>query len=257
MQEHEASLQAALLRFNNVLKRDGVDDRGMQLVSVVNVWSSDSGTGARDWLNAVWWKERMWYGQTVGRSLATHLDVIGHELTHGVTQSTSNLMYRDIPGALNESYSDIFGIIIANWYPNEPEPIASWNWELGAELGSNGGPLRKFADPAAAGQPDHFSQNRPLPLSHDNGGVHIYSGIHNKAIYNLLTDIDAAENPTFPVRDAALLLYLTLSRLTRTSDFHDSRRTLESVTKAYYGSDPAVRSIRLKAIESAFSQVGL
>lgn len=243
--------------FNDVLKRDGVDDRGMQLVSVVNVWSSRSGTPPHDWLNAVWWQQRMWYGETGSRSLAGHLDVIAHELTHGVTESTSNLIYRDLPGALNESYSDIFGVIIANWYPNEPQDISSWNWEIGAGLASGGGPLRDFSDPARAGQPDHFSQYRRLPFGHDNGGVHIYSGIHNKAVYHLLTDTDATGAPTFPVRDAALLLYLTLTRLTQTSNFADSRRTLESVTRAYYGNDPATRAVRLNAIATAFGKVGL
>lgn len=243
--------------YNDVLKRDGVDDRGMQLVSVVNVWSSLDGTTSPEWKNAVWWQNRMWYGQTSGRSLAGHLDIIAHELTHGVTQSTSNLVYRDIPGALNESFSDIFGVIIANWYPNEPEPLSTWTWEIGGNLGSGGQPLRDFSNPAAANQPDHWSQYRRLPASVDYGGVHIYSGIHNKAIYNLLSGTDANGDATFPVRDAALLLYLTLTRLTRTSDFHDSRRTLESVTRAYYVGDPATRQVRLAAIAKAFSQVGL
>ena len=243
--------------FNDVLKRDGVDDKGMQLVSVVNVWSSQGGTPPDDWLNAVWWQNRMWYGQVGGRSLARYLDIIAHELTHGVTETTSNLIYRDLPGALNESYSDIFGIIIANWYPNEPEPITNWNWKLGEGLTSSGGPIRDFSDPAAAGQPDHFSMYVPLPQWDDNGGVHRYSGIHNKAVYHLLTGTDAGGNPTFPVRDAALLLYLTLSRLTRMSDFHDSRRTLESVTRAFYVGDPARRQVRLDAIATAFGKVGL
>ncbi len=243
--------------YNDVLKRNGVDDNGMQLVSVVNVWSSDGGTPPDDWVNAVWWQNRMWYGQVAGRSLASHLDIIGHELTHGITQSSSQLVYRDLPGALNESYSDIFGIIIANWYPNRPEPIANWNWKLGQGLGSSGGPIRDFSDPTSAGQPDHFSQYVPLPQRQDNGGVHIYSGIHNKAVYHLLTGTDAAGNATFPVRDAALLLYLTLTRLTRMSDFRDSRKTLESVTRAFYVGDPATRAVRLNAIAVAFGKVGL
>lgn len=242
--------------FNDVLKRDGVDDRGMQLISVVKVWSSQGGTAPHDWINAVWWQNKMWYGEANNRSLAAHLDVIAHELTHGVTETTSGLVYRDLPGALNESYSDIFGVIIANWYPNKPEPLANWQWTIGAGLANGGGPLRDFSNPAAAGQPDHFSQYRRLPFSRDYGGVHIYSGIHNKAIYHLLTDTDASGTPTFPVGDVALLLYLTLTRLTQTSDFRDSRNTLESVTKAYYG-NPAVRTVRLNAIATAFGKVGL
>ena len=87
--------------------------------------------------------------------------------------------------------------------------------------------------------------------------MHIYSGIHNKAIYNLLTDEDANGDPTFPVHEAVLLLYLSLTRLTPRSDFHDSRRTLESVTSAYHVSDPTTAAIRLAAIASSFGAVGL
>ena len=73
-----------------------------------------------------WWQQKMWYGQVNGTSLAKHLDVIAHELTHGVTETSSKLIYRRLSGALNESYSDIFGVIIANWYPGAPQPIQTW-----------------------------------------------------------------------------------------------------------------------------------
>lgn len=244
--------------FNDVLKRDSVDDRGMKLVSVVNVYSSNQNSlPPPDWRNAVWWDNKMWYGQVNKVSLAKHLDVIAHELTHGVTQSSSNLIYRRLSGALNESYSDIFGVIVANWYPAGPQPINAWTWSIGSGLGSGGGPLRDFSNPAATGHPDHFSQYVVLPLSQDEGGVHIYSGIHNKAIYSLLTGTDATGQFTFPVTEATLLLYLTLTRLTPTSDFADSRRTLENVTRTYYASDPAAMAVRLAAIAAAFGAAGL
>lgn len=243
--------------FNDVLKRKSVDNRGMKLKSIVNVWSSQSGTPTPEWKNAVWWQNQMWYGQSAGVSLAKYLDVIAHELTHGVTQTSSNLVYRGLSGALNESFSDTFGVIIANWYPNEPEPIQNWDWEIGPGLGAQGGPLRDFSDPSRTGQPDHFSQFQPLPVTFDNGGVHIYSGIHNKAVYALLSGTDDNSDPTFPVFEAALLLYLTLTRLTRMSDFHDSRRTLENVVRAYHTGDTATMTIRLQAIDDAYSAVGL
>lgn len=178
-------------------------------------------------------------------------------MTHGVTATSSNLIYRQLPGALNESFSDIFGVIIANWYPAAPQPLATWSWEIGAGLGANGGPIRDFANPARTGQPDHWRQYQPLPLNYDYGGVHIYSGIHNKAIHALLTGTDKNGAPTFPVTEATLLLYLTLTRLTPTSDFADSRRTLESVTRAYHISDPNTLTVRLRAIADAFQSVGL
>jgi bacillolysin/neutral peptidase B len=199
----------------------------------------------------------MWYGQEGGESFAKHLDVIAHELTHGVTETSSNLIYRRLSGALNESFSDIFGIVIANWYPNQPNALSTWKWEIGPGLGPNGGPIRNFADPAAAGQPDHMNQYQVLPIGYDAGGVHIYSGIHNKAVYGLLTGTDGAGNLTFPTQELVLLLYLTLTRLTPTSVFIDSRRTLENVVNVYHSSDAATRATRLAAIATAFDAVGI
>ncbi|MDA8586053.1 M4 family metallopeptidase [Rhodobacteraceae bacterium] len=244
--------------FNDILKRDSLDDKGMTLVSIVNAYASQNNPEPHpNWLNAVWWRKAMWYGQVNGTSLAEHLDVIAHELTHGVTETSSNLIYRRLPGALNESFSDIFGIVIKNWYPSKPEPLITWNWDIGAGLRPGGGPLRGFADPAAAGQPDHFSQYVVLPISQDQGGVHIYSGIHNRAVHLLLTNTDGADEPTFPIQEAILLLYLTLTRLTPTSDFSDCRRTLENVVQAYHISDPATMSARLQAIDAAYGAVGI
>jgi Zn-dependent metalloprotease len=245
--------------YNDVLKRHGLDDKGMKLVSVVNVYCSSKTNPLPppQWKNAVFSDSMMWYGQVNGVSLAKYLDVIAHELTHGVTFSSSNLIMRDVSGALNESYSDIFGVIIANWYTVGPKSLAKWNWEIGSGLADNGGPLRDFANPARTNQPDHWSQYKPLPEEKDRGGVHIYSGIHNKAIYHLLTGIDANDLPTFPIGEAALLLYLTLTRLTPTSDFNDNRRTLENVTRTYHAGNPATMAVRLAAIETAYQSVGL
>ena len=247
--------------FNDILKRDGVDDKGMKLVSVVNVYASGDQMPHPQWPNASWWQNIMWYGQEDDGngglvSFSKHLDIIAHELAHGVTSTSSNLVYRDLSGALNESFSDIFGIFVANWYPSQPNPIAGWNWQIGPGLGENGGPLRDFANPAAAGQPDHMNQYEKLPASYDNGGVHIYSGIHNKAVHGVLTAADANGDPVIPTREAALLLYLTLIRLTPTSDFSDARRTLLTVAGVYYQNHPD-RDARLQAIKDAYDAVGI
>ena len=248
--------------FNDVLKRKGVDDKGMKLVSVVNVYSSDGNPLDKpQWGNAAWWQNIMWYGQEEDAagtlvSFSKHLDVIAHELTHGVTSTSSALVYRDLPGALNESFSDIFGMFVANWYPQEPNPVMGWNWRIGDGLGQNGEPLRDFADPAAVGQPDHMDQYRPLPESRDHGGVHIYSGIHNKAVHGLLTALDTNGNPIIPTGEAALLLYLTLTRLTPTSNFSDARRTLLTIAGVYYANH-ADRDRRIDVIENAYNAVGI
>ena len=245
--------------YNAVLKRNGVDDKGMKLISMVNA------TYARDepppnWHNAVWWNNRMWYGRVQNGtggfdSYARYFDVIAHELTHGVTETTSNLVYRDLPGALNESFSDIFGVIINNWYPGEPNSASGWNWEIGGGLGASGGPLRDLRDPARTGQPIHM--NAYVPIIRDNGGVHLYSGIHNKAAYNVLTAVDAQGADVFDPREAALLYYLTLTRLTRMSDFSDCLRVLKSVIGTLHAGDPARVAAKRQAVTDAYRNVGI
>jgi bacillolysin len=245
--------------YNDVLKRNGVDDKGMKLISMVNA------TYARDepppnWRNAVWWNNRMWYGRVQNASggfdsYARYFDVIAHELTHGVTETTSNLVYRDLPGALNESFSDIFGVIISNWYPGEPNSVTGWNWEIGAGLGGGGGPLRDLRDPARTGQPDHMTAY--VPMIGDNGGVHRYSGIHNKAAYHVLTAVDAQGAEVFNPREIALLYYLTLTRLARMSDFSDCLRVLKSVIGTLHAGDPAAVQAKRQAVTDAYQKVGI
>ena len=229
----------------------------MKLVSVVNAYSSDQNPSPPPtWENAAWHLNRMWYGQSGGTSFAKYLDIIAHELTHGVTQNSSDLVYRDLSGALNESFSDIFGVVIANWYPAQPNALATWNWEIGAGLGTGGGPIRNFAQPQLTGQPVHMNQYRPLG-TYDNGGVHIYSGIHNRAVYLMMAAKDDFGGDAFPMQELVLLLYWTLARLTQTSTFIDSRRTLENHVGAYYLNRANVRAVRLKAVADAFDAVGI
>jgi bacillolysin len=106
--------------YKSVLMRDGIDDKGMDLVSIVNC-TCMADQQPPIWFNAVWYDHRMCYGQYLDnsknlRSLSGYLDIIAHELTHGVTEYTSDLIYKDQSGALNESFSDIFGVIINNWF---------------------------------------------------------------------------------------------------------------------------------------------
>ena len=245
--------------YNDVLKRNGVDDKGMKLQSLVQV-TYPAEEAPPEWHNAVWWNSRMWYGQALNgngdlESYARFFDVIAHELTHGVTETTSNLVYKNQSGALNESFSDIFGIMIKNWYPNKPNPVSAWDWELGSGLGPGGLPLRDMRDPTRTGDPDHM--NDYLFTSGDNGGVHTNSNIHNKAAYNLITLKDNAGNPVFQPQEAAILYYLTLARLTRLADFSDCLRTLLSVASTYYSGNSQVQQEKRAAITRAYQDVGI
>lgn len=243
--------------YRSVLYRDGIDDEGMDLVSTVNC--TYGGTG-QEWKNAVWWNKRMWYGQvTEGErlvSLARHLDVIGHELTHGVIESSCNLVYQDQSGALNESLADTMGVIIRNWYQAPArDDVRTWSWEIGSALGEGGGPLRDMSDPARTGDPAHMRAYDPTP--HDNGGVHTNSNIHNKAMHHLLTSVDAAGQPVLKAEEWALLVYLAMVRLLSVADFDDMRAALGNVARTYLAGLPDQRAAVLTAVDDAYRRVGV
>jgi len=247
----------------SVLARNSVDDNGMELVSVVNCTYGQHEPPPQ-WHNAVWWNGRMWYGQALDgggqmRSYSRHLDVIAHELTHGVTEHTAGLVYLHLSGALNESVSDIFGMIVQNWVAQGADSdVSGWTWELGPGLGSAGGPLRDMANPRNTGDPDHMSQYVKLPGDehHDMGGVHKYSNIHNRAAYLLLTATEADGSRAMAARDVAVLYYLALKRLGSTANFSDMRDAMVETARSYFG-DPAERTRMVAHIEKAYDGVGI
>jgi Zn-dependent metalloprotease len=248
--------------FRGVLKRNGIDDKGMELVSVVNCTYSEH-QSPPEWHNAVWWDNRMWYGQASDgdgglRSFARFRDVAAHELTHGVTEKTADLVYRDQSGALNESYSDILGIMVKNWDFERPEDggdVSGWDWQLGAGLGRDGRPLRDLSDPARTGDPAHMADY--LHTSSDNGGVHTNSNIHNKAAHNVLTATEADGSRTFTPRDCAYMFYVGLTRLGRLSDFHDSMVAVSDAAASLWRADPPTRDRKVAAVRAAFEEVGI
>ncbi len=245
--------------YKSVLQRNGIDDMGMELVSIVNC-TCPSDQPAPEWMNACWWNRRMWYGQVSNGSrlvsLARYLDVIAHEITHGVTETSSNLVYKDQSGALNESFSDIMGTIIANWWTApDRDDVATWDWRIGAGLGQGGAPLRDFADPASVGDPAHMDDY--LHTKRDSGGVHTNSNIHNLAFHNLLTAAREDGTRVLPVGDAALLAYLTLVQLTKLADFDDALEKMVDVAKVYFSADQARCDEVVAAIRKAYADVGI
>lgn len=246
--------------YNDVLKRDSVDDKGMELVSVVNCTYQPPGT--KVWTNAVWYQQRMWYGQVQSpqgsfSSYSRYLDVIAHELTHGVTETTAALKYLNESGALNESFSDICAIIIKNLYGASPEDVSAWDWEIGSGLGKNGGPLRDLQDPKRVGQPDHMNDYKNLPYWTDSGGVHTNSNIHNKAAYNVLTAKEAGGNFIFQPKQVALFYYLTLTRLSSFATFADVLATLQNVIRTFWAGRPQEAQARVDAVLAAYDLVGI
>ena len=245
--------------YKSVLQRDGIDDKKMDLVSVVNCTYA-RGETPPVWRNAVWWDGRMWYGQDLApdgslTSYARFLDVIAHELTHGVTESTSGLLYEGQAGALNESFSDIFGVIIANWDPRDPNrDVSAWTWTIGLGLGDKGGPLRDLSNPRVTGDPDHMKDF--VHTTEDYGGVHTNSNIHNKAGYNLLTASDLGKR-VFTPTEVAVWMYLALLRLSSRAAFSDALQAVVDVGSIYDAGNPAKRAQRVAAVRKSYGDVGI
>jgi Zn-dependent metalloprotease len=248
--------------FRSVLQRDGIDNKGMRLINVVNC-TYPRFEEPPVWHNAVWYGDRMWYGQAPGDdgalcSYARFLDVIAHELTHGITQHTSDLVYKDQSGALNESFSDIIGIIVRNWdetRPHDGGQVDGWNWDLGPGLGESGAPLRDLEDPTSTNDPDHMNQY--WDTDEDSGGVHRNSNIHNKAAYNVMTATLADGSRAFTPRESAYLFYLALTRLGRLSGFSDALQSVVDVAATMWRGDADECLAKVNAIRAAYASVGI
>jgi Zn-dependent metalloprotease len=248
----------------DVLKRNNIDNMGGTMVSTVNCVLAREARpfGSRNWFNAFWDPDlkQMVYGQVPDdnnrlRSLAASLDVVAHELFHGVTDHTSKLEYLFQSGAMNESYSDIFGIIVSNFH--EPD-IAKWNWLIGDGLSNAREALRDFRDPARFGQPKHMRDFARLPRSQDAGGVHTNSGIHNFAAFNVIA-AKAGNNFVFKPAESAAMFYIALTQqLSRQSGFSDSRRGVVLAARSLFRTLPAAElDARVRAVEAGFDAAGI
>jgi Zn-dependent metalloprotease len=174
--------------YKEVFDRDSLDGRGMRLNAFVHY-----GNGYN---NAFWDGSEMVFGDGDGvifTDFTSALDVIAHELTHGVTEFTTPLNYHNESGALNESISDVFGSLVKQWAAKQTADQA--DWLIGAGIFApdmGGGALRSMKNPGTAynnpklgkdPQPDTMSKYKKMQDTDedDNGGVHINSGIPNKA----------------------------------------------------------------------------
>ena len=201
--------------FKQVLNRNSIDNRALDLV--LNVHFSTN------FNNAFWDGDEMTFGDGDGvifSGFARSLDVVAHELAHGVTQFASGLVYQDESGALNEHFSDVFGTAITQWANGENPEDADWligDEIMGPDL--YGEALRSMRDPGTAydnpiigkdPQPAHYADR--YTGTGDNGGVHINSGIPNRAFY-----LSASELGDTQV--AARIWYHSLHFLRTTSTF--------------------------------------
>ena len=243
----------------DTLKRNNIDNNGGRMVSSVNclLKQGENPPGSKIWLNAFWNGKQMVYGQARFngklQSLSASLSVVAHELFHGVTGATARLVYLDETGALNESYSDIFGIIIANF--DEPD-ISKWDFLIGDGLSSGIEALRDMRDPTRFNQPKLMSDFRET--SADHGGVHANSGIHNFAAFNIIT---AQSNGAFlfKAEELAAMFYVALTQqLSRQSTFADSHRGVVLAARSLFRDLPQSElDARIAAIEAGFAAAGI
>jgi Zn-dependent metalloprotease len=177
--------------------RDSIDDAGLPLDAVVHYGDKYD--------NAFWDGQRMVFGDGDGElfnRFTIAIDVIGHELAHGVVETTAKLNYWQQPGALNESCADVFGSLVTQMKENQTAEDADWLIGAGLLTDSVSGPggrpaaLRSMAAPGTAydddllgkdSQPAHMDDY--VQTTQDNGGVHINSGIPNKAFYTVATTL--------------------------------------------------------------------
>lgn len=239
--------------YSEIFHRNSIDNAGMRLDSYVHYGES--------YPNAMWDGRRMIFGDGddfVFSRLTQSLDVIGHELTHGVTQYTANLEYRGQPGALNESVSDVFGSLVKQWSLSHSASQA--DWLIGADCWSphiHGDALRSMKDPGRAyddpmlgkdPQPKHMRNYRNLPETPDGdmGGVHINSGIPNHAFYLFATAVGgyAWEAP-------GQIWYETLQRCKKDTDFDAFANTTFAVAGENF--DTATQ----QALQGAWAEVGI
>jgi Zn-dependent metalloprotease len=155
--------------------RDSINNAGMTIKSTVHYRTN--------YANAFWNGSQMVYGDAYGFPLAD--DVVAHELTHGVTDYESNLFYYYQSGAINESFSDLWGefVDLTNGKGNDN---ASVRWLVGEDI-SGLGAIRNMQNPPAFNDPDKMTSSYYYTGADDNGGVHTNSGVNNKAVY-LMTD---------------------------------------------------------------------
>lgn len=175
--------------YSQLFGRNSIDNKGLLIKQYIHY---DKGMD-----NAYWDGRRMVYGDgdgTVFTSFTSDIDIIGHELTHGVTENEANLEYENQAGALNESFSDIFGILIKQKYNNQDVKKANWligeKVMIGAKyalrsMKAPGNAYRNHPELGDDPQPATMDKYQNLPNSPagDWGGVHINSGIPNFAFY--------------------------------------------------------------------------
>ncbi|PKO22615.1 MAG: peptidase M4 family protein [Chloroflexi bacterium HGW-Chloroflexi-1] len=244
--------------YRDVYERNSIDGGGMRLDSTVHY--------QQGYDNAFWDGQQMVYGdgdedlpeaERLFNRFTIALDVIAHELTHGVTQYEAKLAYWDQSGALNESFSDVFGSLVRQRVLGQAADEA--DWIIGAGLFTprvDGVGIRSMKAPGTAyddpvlgrdPQPAHIRDYKQV--DYDNGGVHINSGIPNHAFY-----VVARELGGNAWEQAGRIWYVALrDRLEARSDFAAAARITHALAGELYGAG----SLEQQAVRAGWAEVGI
>jgi Zn-dependent metalloprotease len=217
-------------------QRDSIDGQGLPLLGLVHYGSNYD--------NAFWDNAgHMFFGDGDGKLLTettAGIDVIGHELTHGVTQHEANLVYSGQSGALNESISDVFGIQVKQQVLKED--VGQSNWLIGEDIvGPELSPaLRSMKEPGKANP--HDDQPANMDEYVPNGDVHTNSGIPNRAFYVVASTLGGN---SWEVAGRVWYAALCDPSLRSTASFSDfGKRTVIQAERAYGQGSPQVQAVQ-------------
>lgn len=244
--------------FSDLYNRNSIDGNGLRLDSTVHFRTGYD--------NAFWNGRQMVYGdgdedlpvaQRIFNRFTIAVDIIGHELTHGVTQHTANLIYQGQSGALNESMSDVFGSMVKQ--RSLGHSVTDADWIIGEGLFTpnvNGVGIRSMKEPGTAyndpvlgkdPQPGHMRDF--VQTQSDSGGVHINSGIPNRAFY-----ITAFNLGGFAWEKAGQIWYVTLkSKLSESAIFATAATKTYEAARDLYGQG----SLEQQAVRAGWAEVGI
>lgn len=238
--------------YKKIFDRNSIDTRGMRLDSTVHY--------GEKYNNAFWNGTQMVYGDgddEIFQRFTTCIDIVGHELTHGVTQYEAALEYQGEPGALNESFSDVFGSLVKQFSKKQTVEKADWligkgifkKKVKGVALRSMKEPGTAYNDPVIGKDPQPAHMDDKYPGKEDNFGVHINSGIPNRAFY-----LTAMELGGYAWEKAGKIWYITLrDRLRENSNFQKAANLTFEVAGSLYGKS----SHEQNAVQNAWDLVGI
>lgn len=258
--------------FQSVLGRNGINGSNGPGTTAAGANSAISLVTSRvhfgaNYNNAFWFNNQMTYGDGNGTSFSplVTMDIAAHEMTHGVTQYTANLTYSNESGALNESMSDVFGAMVELYA--DGGVISGDTWKIGEDAytpATSGDALRYMDDPHLAGNggytanddPDHYSER--YTGTADSGGVHINSGIGNKAFYLAVAGgthhLSGVTVTGMSANDAARIWYRALTvYMTSGTNFAGARTATVNAANDLFGS----ASVQSNTTATAWCAVGV